>query len=203
MGKGSVWTSIQGGKAGVEYLRGQGIEMPDMRKVEKAFKSFGANFKESPELDDLHKEVARMFVRHIRSQIKPSPVVARVRRKKAGGPGYDIEPGTMRRSVWMFKMDDRYNTWFAGPRVGRKVPWRKDGWFANIVEGGDMMFNQQAKGPSANPKNKRPSRPKMGMRNKGAIAKGIEAGTPAANTRLLAGYRLIIDKYALAASKKS
>jgi len=188
--------------ANVEYLAGRGITMPDLDKVEKKFKEFGANFKRSKELEDLHEEVARMFVRHIRAQIKPSPVTARVRRKKAGGPGYDIEPGTMRRSVWHFKLDDRYNTYFAGPRVGRKVPWRKDGWFANIVEGGDMYFNQQAKEPSANPKNNRPSRPKMGMRNKGAIAKGIKAGIPTAEQRLTRGYKDIIELYALKASRK-
>jgi len=188
--------------AKVEYLAGRGITMPDLDKVEKKFKEFGANFKKSKELEDLHEEVARMFVRHIRSQIKPSPVTARVRRKKAGGPGYDIEPGTMRRSVWHFKLDDRYNTYFAGPRVGRKVPWRKDGWFANIVEGGDMYFNQQARGASANPKNKRPSRPKMGMRNKGAIARGIKAGIPSAEKRLTKGYQDIIELYALKASRK-
>lgn len=187
-------------KAGTGYLGGQGITMPDLKRVEQQFKRFGASFKRSPELEELHESVARMFVRSIRSNIKPSPVVARVRRK-GKGPGYDIEPGTMRRSVWHFKLDDRYNTYFAGPRVGRKVPWRKDGWFANIVEEGDMMFNAQAMGGKANPKNNRPSRPKMGMRNKGAIAKGIKSAQPQAEAMLFAGYKKIIEKYAREAMK--
>lgn len=82
---------------------------------------------------------ARYFARGMRRAVKDShPKYVRVR--SANRKPLNVKRGTLRRSVMAWRVDERYNTFWAGPRVGRKVPPTRDGWFANIVEGDDQFI---------------------------------------------------------------
>jgi hypothetical protein len=88
----------------------------------------------------IHREVGRLYKKEMQRNIKDAREVIRIRRGKQ--KGLDIPIGTLNRSVRVWLIDKQANTYWVGPRVGRRMPLDSDGWFANIVEGGDAKFGQ-------------------------------------------------------------
>lgn len=88
----------------------------------------------------IHRQVGKLYKDEMRNNIKNAREVIRIRRGKQ--KPLDIEIGTLRRSVRVWLIDKQANTYWVGPRVGRRMPPDSDGWFANIVEGGDGKFGE-------------------------------------------------------------
>jgi hypothetical protein len=94
----------------------------------------------------------------------------------------DIKTGTLRRSIKVWQIDKRFSTFWVGPRVGRRAPKDADGWFANIVEGGDQKFG--------------------GNKQKGLFARSIANTRGAALTAMKKKYDFQIRKAAREKAKK-
>lgn len=88
----------------------------------------------------IHREVGRVYQKEMKNNIKDAREVIRIRRGKQ--KPLDIPIGTLNRSVRVWLIDKKQNTYWVGPRVGRRMPLDSDGWFANIVEGGDGKFGE-------------------------------------------------------------
>ena len=115
----------------------------------------------------------------MQKNIEDAREVIRIRRGKQ--TPLDIPIGTLNRSVRVWLIDKQANTYWVGPRVGRRMPLDSDGWFANIVEGGDQKFG--------------------GGRNKGVFERSIAAQRSAAFTLIKKRYERAIKKAAKAKKK--
>jgi hypothetical protein len=114
----------------------------DTRQVQKRFEGLMRAVKDEQKQLAIHRKVAKVVKVTMRAEVRDSPVVVKVRRSGRDGgkpgPSYDIEPGTLKRSVIAWKIRGETSMW-VGPRATGRLD-RKDGWFAGIVEGGDQRF---------------------------------------------------------------
>ena len=136
----------------------------------------------------VHANTARTVRDVMRGNIKDADETFRIRRsgkrpmspKSKRGPRMDIPPGTLKRSVWAWRIP-KTNDYWAGPRVswmlGKTLPVDRDGWFANIVEGDDQMF-----GP--------------GTPNAGVFERSARQAAPMATRFMLDEYSKRIDQAA-------
>ena len=127
----------------------------------------------------IHRQVGKLYKDEMKNNIKDAREVIRVRRGKQ--KPLDIPIGTLNRSVRVWLIDKQANTYWVGPRVGRRMALDSDGWFANIVEGGDQKF-----GPG---------------RNKSVFERSIRAKRGEAFKMMQTKYKKAIDKAAKAKKK--
>ena len=127
----------------------------------------------------IHRQVGKLYKDEMKNNIKDAREVIRIRRGKQ--KGLDIPIGTLNRSVRVWLVDKQANTYWVGPRVGRRMPLDSDGWFANIVEGGDGKFGEG--------------------RNKGVFERSIRNKRNAAFTMMQTKYQKAINKAAKAKKK--
>ena len=127
----------------------------------------------------IHREVGKLYKDEMKNNIKDAREVIRIRRGKQ--KPLDIPIGTLNRSVRVWLIDKQANTYWVGPRVGRRMPLNSDGWFANIVEGGDGKFGEG--------------------RNKGVFERSIRNKRNAAFTMMQTKYKKAIAKAAKAKKK--
>ena len=130
----------------------------------------------------IHRGAGNVIKKEMLGNISDAREVVRVRRGPNSDP-LDIPIGTMRRSIRVWLIDKQQTSYWVGPRVGRRMPVDRDGWFANIVEGGDQKFGQG--------------------RNKGVFRKSIINATPKAYKKVVDGYNRAIRKAAKAKAKKA
>tara|TARA_R110000796_G_C14508646_1_gene429652 strand:+ start:440 stop:964 length:525 start_codon:yes stop_codon:yes gene_type:complete len=121
----------------------------------------------------IHRRVGRMYQKEMLAHIYEARETIRVRRGRQSP--IDIAPGTLRRSIRVWQIDKKNSTFWAGPRVGRKMPADSDAWFANIVEGDDQFI----KGTN---------------RHKDVFKNSIAATTPKALESMRKSYKKAIDK---------
>ena len=161
---------------GLEFKGGgtgfEGIGVDD-RALMKQLDSLRKQIKDVKVQKRIHRRVGNLYRKEMLSNIVDAKETIRVRRGKQRP--VDIEPGTLRRSVRVWQIDKRYSTFWAGPRVGKRMPPDSDGWFANIVEGDDQFV-------------------KGNNRNKGAFSKSISATRQAALASMKKSYSKAIDK---------
>jgi hypothetical protein len=129
----------------------------------------------------IHRAVGKIYKDEMLTNIVDARETIRIRRGKQSA--LDIPVGTLRRSVRVWLIDKQANTYWVGPRVGRRMPVDRDGWFANIVEGGDGKFGEG--------------------RNKGVFERSIKNKQAAANEEMRTKYMKAIQKAAKAKAKKS
>ena len=125
----------------------------DVEEIVKEFQRIGA-YKgiKKDAVKEIHRKVAQTGARKMRQVVKDYPRTIQVMRsgRYGGKPGPDVEvqPGTLRRSIWSVDPGNGTNYWLA-PRssaVGGATPYSKlDAWFAHIVDAG-----QQFLGPGTN-----------------------------------------------------
>jgi hypothetical protein len=115
--------------------------------LEKQLKEIAKHIKEDKLQRRIHRVSGNVIKKEMVSNIRDAKETIRVRRghtkrsKTFGTPySYDVPVGTLRRSIKVWLINKYTNTYWVGPKVGRKQPPRTDGWFANIVEGGDQQF---------------------------------------------------------------
>lgn len=130
MARGSL--QQKGGGVGFEGL---GVDVkPLMKQLEHMRKQIN-----DPKVQRrIHRAVGNVYKKEMQNNIKNAREVIRIRRGKQ--KPLDIPIGTLNRSVRVWLIDKKHNTYWVGPRVGRRMPLDSDGWFANIVEGGDGKF---------------------------------------------------------------
>lgn len=151
--------------------------------LEKQFEELRKQVKNAKVQRRIHRNAGNVIKKEMYGNITDAKEVIRVRRKKKGGPDLDIPVGTMRKSIRVWLIDKNANSYWVGPRVGRRMPVDRDGWFANIVEGGDQKFGQG--------------------RNKGVFRKSIMNAAPKAYDKMRKGYERAITKAAKAKAKRS
>ena len=127
----------------------------------------------------IHRAVGKVYKDEMQTNIKDAREVIRIRRGKQ--KPLDIPIGTLNRSVRVWLIDKQANTYWVGPRVGRRMPLDEDGWFANIVEGGDGKFGEG--------------------RNKGVFERSIRNKRTEALNLMRKRYKKAIDKAAKAKKK--
>jgi len=127
----------------------------------------------------IHRAVGKVYKDEMQNNIKDAREVIRIRRGKQ--KPLDIPIGTLNRSVRVWLIDKQANTYWVGPRVGRRMPLDSDGWFANIVEGGDGKFGEG--------------------RNKGVFERSIRNKRTEALNLMRKRYKKAIDKAAKAKKK--
>jgi len=127
----------------------------------------------------IHRAVGKVYKDEMQANIKDAREVIRIRRGKQ--KPLDIPIGTLNRSVRVWLIDKQANTYWVGPRVGRRMSIDEDGWFANIVEGGDGKFGEG--------------------RNKGVFERSIRNKRNEAFTMMRTKYQKAINKAAKAKKK--
>ena len=150
----------------------------DTKGIERKFAALLKAVGDEQKQLKIHRKVAKIARQTMRDQVQDSPVTIRVRRSGRDGgkrgPSYDIEPGTLKRSIVAWKIRQETAMW-VGPRATGKLD-RKDGWFAGIVESGLQNF-----GPG---------------RNKGAMQRGKMKAQGPALQMLESEYKKVIAKAA-------
>lgn len=173
MGRGTLQT-----KGGETSFEGIGVDIkPLMQQLEEMRKQINDNNVQRR----IHRAVGKLYKDEMHNNIQDAKQVIRIRRGKQAA--LDIPIGTLRRSIRVWLIDKKANTYWVGPRVGRRMPIDSDGWFANIVEGGDQKFGQG--------------------RNKGVFERSIQNQYSAANEMMRVKYQKAIDKARKAKAKKS
>jgi hypothetical protein len=150
----------------------------DMREIERKFEHLRKAIQDEEEQIKIHRKVAKVAKKFMQDEVEDSDVVARVRRSGRDGgkrgPSYDIQPGTLKRSIVAWKIRHETAMW-VGPRATGRLD-RKDGWFAGIVESGLQYFGE---GP-----------------NKGAMQRGKRKSQGPALYKLEKEYKKAIEKAA-------
>lgn len=171
MAKGSL--EMKGGGTGFE---GIGVDVkPLMKQLEHMRKQIADKNVQRR----IHRAVGKVYKDEMQTNIKDAREVIRIRRGKQ--KPLDIPIGTLNRSVRVWLIDKQANTYWVGPRVGRRMPLDSDGWFANIVEGGDGKFGEG--------------------RNKGVFERSIRNKRTEALNLMRKRYKKAIDKAAKAKKK--
>ena len=152
----------------------------DIKPLLKQFEQLRKQVSDPEVQTRIHRSVGNLYKKEMIGNIQDASEVIRIRRGK--GKPLDIKPGTMRRSIKVWQIDKRYSTFWVGPRVGRRAPKDSDGWFANIVEGGDQKFG--------------------GNKQKGLFARSIANTRGAALTAMKKKYDFQIRKAAREKAKK-
>ena len=150
----------------------------DTKGIERKFAALMKAVGDEQQQLKIHRKVAKIAQKSMRAQIVDADQVIRVRRSGRDGgkrgPSYDIEPGTLKRSIIAWKIPRETGVW-VGPRATGKLD-RKDGWFAGIVESGLQNF-----GPG---------------KNKGAIERGKKLASAPSIQMLEKEYKKVIAKAA-------
>jgi len=129
------------------------------------------------ELRQSNKKIGQLASRKVKPQIPRSKRVFQVRR--SDGPDYDIQPGTLRRSIGVKNSRGSRVNVFVGPKAGGSP--KNDGWFAGIVESGHVGGRNRSAGSS----------------NFKKIAPALERLRPMMERLQVMQYRKIFDKYKL------
>jgi hypothetical protein len=164
----------KGGKVGFEGIGA------DIKPLLKQFEQLRKQVSDPKVQTRIHRSIGNLYKKEMIGNIQDASEVIRIRRGK--GKPLDIKPGTMRRSIKVWQIDKRFSTFWVGPRVGRRAPKDADGWFANIVEGGDQKFG--------------------GNKQKGLFARSIANTRGAALTAMKKKYDFQIRKAAREKAKK-
>jgi len=150
--------------------------------LEKQFKEIAKHIKDSKTQRKIHRTAGNVIKKEMIGNIRDARETIRLRRghtKRSAtfGKPYkmDIPVGTLRRSVKVWLINNQQNAYWVGPRVGRRAPVNRDGWFANIVEGDDQFI-------------------KGSNRNKDVFFKSITAAAPKAFEKMRQQYRKEIAK---------
>ena len=158
------------------------------KQLERTFRKLAKQLNDPKTQRKIHAEVGRHVRDVMRNEIKDANEMIRVRRsgkkpmspKSKKGPPIDIPIGTLKRSVWTWRIP-KTNDYWAGPRVTwmqkKRLPVDRDGWFANIVEGDDQMFGN-------------------GTQNAGVFERSARIAAPGGERLMLKRYTEAIDKVA-------
>lgn len=103
-----------------------------LEKMSKAYKMDNSNLRQ------INETAGGMFSRAMKRNVTDAKQTIYVSRGE-GKKSMKIKPGTLRRSMATWLIDDQGNAYWAGPQSGRKVGRTKDAWFAYIVES-DQQF---------------------------------------------------------------
>ena len=107
------------------------------------------------------------------------------------GPDYDIQKGTLKRSIRVFNVLGDKTSLMVGPRSGiidKSMPGpsagiiRNDGYFAHFVEEGDLPRHMGGRGAYTGP-------------NRGFFERGMKPALPRMTAELVRRYRARFDKY--------
>jgi len=180
----------------------EGLE--DLERKFNRIKLYGTrNFKE---VQQIHRQVANIGRDAIRGKIHEHPTTVRIRRsqrlnKGKRGPSYDIETGTLRRSIQVFANAVNKMNMLIGPRSGvvareRRAPAegsliRTDGFFAPIVE----MGLRPKLGPGFSGFQGGKAEPTNHQRNKDFFAKGVRAAISPMRSAFAALHRKQFEGY--------
>jgi hypothetical protein len=136
----------------------------------------------------VHREAGKELKKSVRGSITNAKQTIHVKRtgRYGGqkGPSYTIKPGSLKRSILVFRAKGSQTSMLVGPRSQiifqkRKLQAiTKDGYFAHIVDMGRTIRGNTYNGP-----------------NKGFWMRGIAKGTPAAKMKLESGYKSLWDKF--------
>jgi len=165
----------KGGKVGFEGIGA------DIKPLLKQFEQMRKQVTNPKIQKQIHRAVGKIYKDEMLNNIVDAREIIRIRR--GGKGGFDIKPGTLRRSIKVWLIDKQKSTYWVGPRAGKRAPKDGDGWFANIVEGDD----QYVKGNN---------------RNKGVFARSIANKRGEALTKMRKKYEFQIRKAAKAKGKK-
>lgn len=176
MARGSL--EQKGGGVGFE---GIGV---DVGPLMKQFEELRKQVKDKDVQKRIHRSVGNIYKKEMVANIKDAREVIRIRRGQKEIKERDNIPiGTLRRSIRVWLIDKQESTYWVGPKVGRKMPYQNDGWFANIVEGGDQKFGSG--------------------RNEGVFERSIRNKRQMALTTMRKKYEFQIRKAARKAAKKT
>tara|TARA_R100000654_G_C2631911_1_gene120269 strand:+ start:50 stop:658 length:609 start_codon:yes stop_codon:yes gene_type:complete len=143
----------------------------------------------------IHKAVAAIGKNSVRRQIT-SHAGGTIKVRRTGkfggkrGPSYDIQKGTLKRSIRVFNVMGDKTSVMVGPRSGmidKTVPKpsgviRNDGYFAHFVEEGDLPQHMGGRGAYTGP-------------NRGFFARGMRPALPRMTAELVRRYRERFDKF--------
>ena len=144
----------------------------------------------------IHKAVAQIGKNSVRRSItshKGGTIKVRRSGRFGGkrGPSYDIQKGTLKRSIRVFGVMGNKTSVMVGPRSGaidKTLPGpnagiiRNDGYFAHFVEEGDLPRHMGGPGSYTGP-------------NRGFFVRGIKPAIPRMTAELIRRYRERFDKY--------
>jgi len=150
--------------------------------LEKQFAELRKQVSDPKKQKSIHRSAGNVIKKEMTSRIQDAREVVRIRRGPDSDP-LDIPIGTLRRSIRVWLIDKQQTSYWVGPRVGRRMPVDRDGWFANIVEGGDQKFGQG--------------------RNKGVFYDSITTAAPRAYELMKRKYQNQINKAAKAKATRS
>lgn len=181
----------------------QGLE--DLERKLKRLARYGA--KNEKEVQKAHREVAKIGVKAVRSQITNYPSMIKVRRgerKNQGkrGPSYDIKSGNLKRSIGVsVNVVNRMNVLIV-PKSGMVARERRapqdgqllygDGYYAHMVEMGVKPRTQKGFRGFMGGKGV----PVVGAKNKGFFSKGIAASMSAMQNEFVTQHRRLWKKAA-------
>lgn len=165
----------KGGKVGFEGIGA------DIKPLLKQFEQLRKQVTDQNVQKRIHRAVGKIYKDEMLNNIVDAKETIRIRR--GGKGGFDIKPGTLRRSVKVWQIDKQHSTFWVGPRVGRRAPKDADAWFANIVEGDDQFI-------------------KGNNRNKGVFGRSIANKRGEAFEKMRKKYKFQIDKVARNKGKK-
>ena len=135
--------------SGTHFVNPRGLEgfdqlMHQLDQIEK-----WGHSKDRRKVKGIHKKVAAIARKAIRREITNHPTTIKVRRSgKLGGkrgPNYDIQSGTLKRSIKTFDAKGSKTSVMVGPRSGlieKTGPGagtiRDDGYFGHMIHEGDL-----------------------------------------------------------------
>lgn len=173
------------------------------RKLNR-IKQYGTrNFRE---VQDVHRKAANIARDAIKGKIVDHPTEIRVRRsqrlnKGKRGPSYDIQTGTLRRSIQTFTNVVNKMNMLVGPRSGmvareRRAPAdgsvvRTDGYFAHIV----AMGLRPKLGPGFKGFQGGKAVPTNHQRNKDFFQRGLKVAMSPMQLAFAAGHRALFANY--------
>ena len=143
----------------------------------------------------IHKAVAQIGKNSLRRQIT-SHAGGTIKVRRSGrfggkrGPSYDIQKGTLKRSIRVFGVMGNKTSVMVGPRSGlidRTLASpvgniRNDGYFAHFVEEGDLPRHMGGRGAYTGP-------------NRGFFVRGMKPAIPRMTAELVRRYRMAFDQY--------
>jgi len=144
----------------------------------------------------IHKAVAQIGKNSVRRAItshKGGTIKVRRTGRLGGkrGPSYDIQKGTLKRSIRVFGVMGNKTSVMVGPRSGvidktmtgpSAGTIRNDGYFAHFVEEGDLPRHMGGRGAYTGP-------------NRGFFVRGMKPALPRMTAELVRRYRERFDKY--------